>query len=153
MFCKNCGTECGDSAFCPACGTPIADTVQPPVEIDDPGHGLGIAAMIVGIVSASFAFLSCTLGCCAGAYGVMIFAFFAACCGIVALSLGTVAARRSGSVGLTNKRANLGRILGTVGLIVGGTLILLAVLVIVFIVVAYVLSVVGLLGATQSLYY
>lgn len=80
-FCRNCGKQIGDNvSFCPACGTATGfssakNNTYPQEQIQSnqfqqnqfqsnqmylntsvPGRGLGIAGMIVGIVSLVFAF-------------------------------------------------------------------------------------------------
>ncbi|MBQ7780250.1 MAG: zinc-ribbon domain-containing protein [Clostridia bacterium] len=136
MFCKNCGQESTDnSRFCHFCGTelapestpaeeptaqkaetPIQPEVNPvnysaPITPADPGAGLGTAAFILGIVGLSVgAICSClfaTLG------GILPLA-----CAIVAVVLGINAKKKSAAVGLENKKAKIGLILGVIAIAV-----------------------------------
>ncbi len=64
MFCSNCGAHLPDDAvFCPDCGqslltdAPKKQSVNPPEANDNvtvPGNGLGIASMVLGILSIVF---------------------------------------------------------------------------------------------------
>ena len=73
MFCKNCGAELGDgSVFCNKCGAnQQAQGVgqqhgtQPVMVVKQkiPGRGLGIASMVLGVLSLLFAFYVVNVAC------------------------------------------------------------------------------------------
>ena len=111
MFCKNCGTECSNSAFCPNCGTKVEEITQVPpestMEIENPGKGKGIASMILGIAS-----LVLVLG------GSCPFFFpFALASAIVSAVLSRVSLNASAEAGFTNGPAKAGKILSLIGII------------------------------------
>lgn len=57
MICRNCGTDCPDGAMnCVTCGAPLYAEQQyyaqpAPQNTKNPGKGLGIAGMVLGIIS------------------------------------------------------------------------------------------------------
>lgn len=58
MFCKNCGAQNADGIrFCANCGADLSQQVQPqfvnptPAPVADPGKGLAIASLVLGIIS------------------------------------------------------------------------------------------------------
>lgn len=53
MFCKRCGKEIeNDVAFCEHCGCPTAESADvPAAPAKQPADGLGIASMVLGIIS------------------------------------------------------------------------------------------------------
>lgn len=66
-FCQNCGTELSEnSGICPQCGALTNQPVQQPVEqtyptnnfVKEPGKGVSIAGMVLGIIAAIWACLS-----------------------------------------------------------------------------------------------
>jgi hypothetical protein len=77
-----------------------------PVPTAVPSKGLGIAALVVGIVSAVFGL-------------VPLLALFALAGGIVALVLGLVAARNQKRAGAPRGMARAGWILGAVAVVLG----------------------------------
>lgn len=136
MFCKNCGQESTDSSrFCRYCGAelvpesaPVEETTAQqteantanysapiyntaPVPTVDPGSGLGITAMILGIVGLSLgAICSCLFALLGGIIPLA--------CAIVAVSLGVVGKKKSAAVGIENKRAKVGITLGIIAIAV-----------------------------------
>ena len=93
MFCENCGAHNAEgTAFCSNCGAAMSAPVAAPAEsTSQPGKGLAIAAMILGIVSF-FCFPAIT-----GALGII----FGAC------------AKGKGS---TSGMATAGIVLGAIGI-------------------------------------
>ena len=95
MFCQNCGRQNPDgTAFCSNCGSalngapaapvaPVTPVVPAPAAV--PGKGLGIASMVVGIISLV---MFCT-------------GWFAIICAIVGTVLGGVALKKAKDAGAT----------------------------------------------------
>lgn len=111
MFCKNCGANCPDgAAVCPNCGSNLGGFQQPPVQPNQggyypqqpevPGKGLGIAAMVLGIIA-------CVL-CCIWYVSVP--------CGIIAAALGGVSLSKAKAVGMKNGMATAGIACGCIAL-------------------------------------
>lgn len=124
MYCNNCGNNCPDgTAFCTNCGSPLNSqqtqhtfaettpaapvyqqteqaTFEQPAQADAPvpGNGLGIAALILGIVSlANLNFVA----------------------GIVGLVLANKSLAAAAAAGMTNAKARTGKKLSIAGIIVG----------------------------------
>lgn len=142
MFCRNCGQESTDNnRFCPFCGaelapesplpkeptaqkaeTPIQPGANPvnysapiynaaPAAPADPGAGLGTTAFILGIVGLSVGAVCSCLFAILG--GILPLA-----CAIVAVVLGINAKKKSAAVGIENKKAKIGLILGVIAIAV-----------------------------------
>lgn len=105
MFCQNCGRQNPDgTAFCSNCGsalngapvapvapvTPVVPTA--PAASSVPGKGLGIASMVLGIISLV---MFCT-------------GWFAIICAIVGTALGGVALKKAKDAGVKNSMATAG---------------------------------------------
>ena len=126
MFCPNCGMYHGDdSVFCAGCGarlsgeqsaqqpvyqTPVPPPVyqqpyyQPPyhhVPAPDPGKGMGIAGMVLGIISIVL---------CCGWY-------ISAPCGVVGLIFSIIGAVKSRKIGSKNGCAIAGIVCSAIGLV------------------------------------
>ena len=127
MVCKICGTNNGETAaFCENCGNPlhrpdpvpqpqpiIAEPIVAPVPTGElPAKGLGIAGMILGIVSILF-------GCC-----TPVFPFL---CAAVGLILSCIAMGKAKSVSRKNHFGTAGLILGIIGTIVSLTGLILSI--------------------------
>ena len=145
MFCPKCGTQNEDgSRFCYNCGTifeeenqqpqaqpvqqpmqPVQPMMQPDVKPAVPGKGLGIASMIVGIISLA------------------LFCFWFICipCGIVGIVLGIIAMSKAKAAGMKNGMALAGLICSSIAL--GLTVIYI------------VLAIIGvsMLGSSAAYYY
>lgn len=135
MVCKHCGTDCTNVAFCPNCGTRVEEAAQVPLadifaapdpmttteEIKSPGKGLGIAALVLGILSL----VTLLFFCCCGVYSIIASILLSLAFGILALILGTIGKRKSAAVGFSNTPAKVGTILATIGVIVCAIFILL----------------------------
>ena len=98
MFCQNCGKQNPDGiAFCANCGAalngaaPVAP-VAPVAPATVPGKGLGIASMVVGIISLA---LFCT-------------GWVAIVCAIIGTVLGGVALKKAKDAGMKNGMATAG---------------------------------------------
>ena len=134
MFCNNCGNNCPDgTAFCTNCGSPLnTQSAQPtfteitpetsvytqpdqtmyeqPAQTDGsvPGNGLGIAALILGIISlANLNFVA----------------------GIVGLVLANKSLAAAAAAGMTNSKASTGRKLSIAGIIVGSIALVLFIII------------------------
>lgn len=128
MFCSKCGSSLNANGTCPICDTPVstpAYTYRAP-KVSDPGKGLGIASMAVGIASLV------TGG------GV----------GIVGLILSTIAKKKSAAMGFTNGFAKAGFITSLISVIYSALAILAVIAYYIFIIVLYA----GVLGAAYSSY-
>ena len=54
-FCTNCGNELNENAvFCVKCGVATNNVVTPVIKPKQPGKGLGIASMILGILATFY---------------------------------------------------------------------------------------------------
>ncbi|MBQ3215447.1 MAG: DUF4190 domain-containing protein [Oscillospiraceae bacterium] len=120
MFCPNCGAQNADNApFCANCGSrfeqqaPAAPTYAPPVApayapttgyvpaaVSNPGKGVGIAAMILGI-------LSLVLWC---------YIWVSIPAGLVGLILGAIGIKKSKDAGMGNGMAVAGLVTSIVGI-------------------------------------
>lgn len=110
MFCQNCGRQNPDgTSFCSNCGSalngapvapvaPVTPVVPRPAEV--PGKGLGIASMVVGIISLV---MFCT-------------GWFAIICAIVGTALGGVALKKAKDAGVKNAMATAGLVCSVVAL-------------------------------------
>ena len=108
MFCNKCGANLPDGTrTCTNCGADLAGQAQPvyqqpvyqqPVyqqQPVDPGKGLGIAAMVLGIIS------------------LLCFPYILGTLGII---LGAVGLNKSKAVGMKNGMAVAGIVLGIIGI-------------------------------------
>ena len=97
MICPNCGTNNAEGvAFCANCGAAMqAAPVQPVQPMKNPGKGLGVAALVLGIIAQII--LPMILG-------------------ALALILGAVGMSKSKAVGMKNGMAVAGVVLGIIGL-------------------------------------
>lgn len=97
MICPNCGTNNAEGvAFCANCGAAMqAAPVQPQMPAKNPGKGLGVAAMVLGII------------------GQLLFPLIL---GILALILGAIGLSKSKNVGMKNGMAVAGIVLGIIAI-------------------------------------
>ena len=138
-FCKVCGSALTAAPEIEASAQPVDDTpvepfVETPVEpsaapategetapkitAKDPGKGLGIAALVLGIVGLVFgSFCSCC--CCALIADPFIPGCVALVCGIVGLILGIIAMKKSKTAGFKNTSARVGAILSGIAIVPG----------------------------------
>lgn len=99
MYCKNCGNFFENGDTCPSCGTKMAD----------PGKGLGIASLVLGICGLVFSWLcSCFFTCFSGLFPLVL--------SVVGLILGIVGNNKSKAAGFKNTLATVGLILSIVAL-------------------------------------
>lgn len=136
MYCKNCGNNVADGlAYCDVCGadmnadvTSYEENVVESVPAVDPGKGLGIASMVMGIVGFT----------CCNPFGLV---------GLIGLILGIVANKKSKAAGFKNTFA-------TVGIIICAITIALGLIASIILVVVYGASfITALVGSTGSSYY
>jgi hypothetical protein len=116
MICNNCGCEV-NGEYCNNCGARVdynaelnvdnsvnAEIVTP---AKDPGKGLGIASLVLGIVAIAFGTICSCLAACLGGFLPLV-------CGIVGIVLGVLANKKSKQAGFNNKLAKIGMILSIV---------------------------------------
>ena len=132
MTCKNCGTELEEGvAFCSNCGAQVPAapnptyTVEPQRAATDPGKGLGIVSLILGIVS-------------------MVSLGFPAA-SVVGIILGSIGKKKSAEAGFANGPAKIGTILSIIGLI------LFVIATVAYII--YYIFIMGMAGAMSSMPY
>ena len=118
MVCKNCGTSYeGDVKFCSVCGGELVPNKIPvqqpayqqpayqqsvaPVKPKNPGSSLGLAAMILGIVSIVFSIIP-------------LIGYLTYVSAIVAIVLGAIGKKKSKEVGMKCGSGTVGIILGIV---------------------------------------
>lgn len=100
MFCKNCGNSF-EGSVCPNCGT----------QMTDPGKGLGIASLILGICGLVMGSVcSCLFSCLGGIPSLIV--------SVVGLILGILGKNKSAAAGFSNGPAKIGFILSIIGLAV-----------------------------------
>lgn len=108
MFCKNCGAQCPDNAaFCANCGATFQQAApqqpmyqQPMQPVTVPGKGLGVASMVLGIISLV---LFCIW-------------YVAIPCAIIAVILGGVGASKAKAAGMKNGAATAGIVCSCISL-------------------------------------
>lgn len=114
MFCPNCGSQNDDNArFCATCSKPFVENSQPVQPMQPavvPGKGMGIAAMILGIVSLV----------------LFCFWYLAIPCGIVGLILGILSLNKAKAVGMKNGLATAGIITSAIAIGIAVIIVLLA---------------------------
>lgn len=98
MFCKNCGNSF-EGSICPNCGT----------QMTDPGKGLGVASLVLGICGLVFGILCPCLAACLGAILPLALS-------ITGLILGILGKNKSAAAGFSNGPAKVGFILSIVAL-------------------------------------
>lgn len=113
MFCRNCGSNCPDgSAVCSNCGAALSAVPTPayvPVKPAVPGNGMGVASLVLGIISLiSFCVWYISIP-----------------CGIIALALGGVAKSKASQVGLNNSLATAGVVCSCIAIGLAAVFILL----------------------------
>ena len=111
MFCTNCGAQCPDnSAKCQNCGAPLQSAqpqpAQPqphpmyPVAPVVPGKGMGVASLVLGIISlVLFCFLPVSMP-----------------CGLIAIILGAVGMMKAKQAGMSNGTATAGLVCGCIAI-------------------------------------
>ncbi len=150
MICKACNAENKDGAlFCANCGATLeqesvvveATEVAPEIEVaTDPGKGLGITALILGIAGLVLATL-CACGCsCTLPIASIIPSGVGFILSVVGMILGIVASKKSKAAGCKNTMATIGMILGIVGVVLG----------IVSIVVGIIFGIIGGVGTLMT---
>jgi hypothetical protein len=113
MFCTKCGSTLSENGVCPVCDVPVSDPINPELVFDqppatsDPGKGLGITSMVLGIISV----LSCTIFSCVAGTGV------GGPLGIVGLILGVLGKKKSNAAGFSNGMATAGNITSIISIV------------------------------------
>ena len=115
MFCKNCGNEVEKDAFCSICGAPLEDEsvseVMDYTPTTNPGKGMGIAALILGIIGVVIGgTCSCIFATCGG--GLPLIG------AVVGIVLGVIGLSQSKKAGYSNTPALIGLILSIVAIVV-----------------------------------
>ena len=112
MTCTNCGAQCPDnSAMCQNCGAPLHSVQQqyrPQYQARPmytavptvPGKGLGVASMVLGIISLA----------------LFCFWYLALPCGLIAIVLGAVGGSKAKRAGMTNGMATAGLVCGCIAI-------------------------------------
>ena len=130
MFCKNCGNQVEEGAFCPVCGASVeADVITPEIVSETPVLSgapkvMGLIGMILGIVGSVFGLCCCTYG------------MFFTPLSIAGLILSIIGSKKASALGCTNNMAKVGIIFSIIGIAV-------PVLVWAVVIVFYLLAMVG----------
>ena len=147
MFCTKCGSTLNENGVCPICSVPVNDPINPELIFDqppaasDPGKGMGVAGMILGIVG-----LLCNTVCSCVYGSVLGFPL-----SIVGLILSMIARKKSKAAGCSNGMATAGFVMNLVSVILCVLAILAVVAYIVFVLVLGIAS--GTTDATNAGYY
>ena len=109
MICRNCGTDCPEGAMnCVTCGAPLyveqqqyyaQQPMQQPTGV--PGKGLGVAGMVLGIISLVF---------------ICFVPYVALICAIVGLILSIVGMAKAKGAGMKNGMAVAGLVCSIISL-------------------------------------
>lgn len=151
MFCTKCGSTLSENGVCPVCDVPVSDPINPELIFDqppapsNPGLGLGIAGMVLGILSV----LSLICCCTCSAYGIFIVPVLAGLFGTIGLILSLVGKKKSKAAGCSNTFALVGLITSIVGLVIAAVFITFLV---VFIAI-YGFAAIGSISSSNSGYY
>lgn len=132
MFCTKCGSSLSENGICPVCDVPVHNPINPelileqPPAASNPGKGLGIAGMVLGIIS-----LVCNTVCSCLYGSVLGFPL-----SIVGLILSIIAKKKSKAAGCSNGMATAGLVMNLISVIIVALAILAIVVYIAFVVVA-----------------
>lgn len=147
MFCDKCGSTLSENGVCPVCDVPVNDPINPelvfeqPPAASDPGKGMGIAGMILGIVS-----LLCNTVC-SCMYGSVLGGPLS----VVGLILSIIARKKSKAAGCSNGMATAGLVMNLISVIIIALAILGIVAYIAFVVVVALMT--GSAPAEAPTYY
>ncbi len=131
MFCTKCGSTLSENGVCPVCDVPVSDPINPELIFDqppaasNPGKGLGITGMVMGIVS-----LLCNTVCSCMYGSVLGFPL-----SIVGLILSIIAKKKSKAAGCSNGMATAGFVMNLIGVIICALAILAIVAYLAFVVI------------------
>ena len=138
-FCRVCGSALAVAPVIEASADPVAETpVEPTVETPvqpasapaaegetapkvtavDPGKGMGVAALVLGIIGLVTGTV-CNCGCACTIFGVFISGPIAILLAIVGLILGIIGMKKSKTAGFKNTMALVGIILSGIALASG----------------------------------
>lgn len=159
MYCKQCGSQVPDNTkFCPFCGTVVSEQPtdgtpaanvgqpnrgweyspnsyqppiyqQPPRPVENPGKGLGIASLVLGII-----------GCLLFAFPFYL-GFFCFAASVVGIVLAAVSMKKSKAVGAST------------GLAVAGLVVSICGVVVAFVALCIVIVAVGFAGILSEILY
>ena len=131
MFCTKCGSTLSENGVCPVCDVPVSDPINPELVFDqppaasNPGKGLGITGMVMGIVS-----LLCNTVCSCMYGSVLGFPL-----SIVGLILSIIAKKKSKAAGCSNGMATAGFVMNLISVIMCALAILAIVAYLAFVVI------------------
>lgn len=132
MFCTKCGSSLSENGICPVCDVPVHNPINPelileqPPAASNPGKGLGIAGMILGIISLVFNTVCACLG------GSILGAPLS----VIGLILSIIGKKKSKAAGCSNGMATAGLVMNLISVIIVALAILAIVVYFAFIVVA-----------------
>lgn len=147
MFCTKCGSTLSENGVCPVCDVPVSDPINPELVFDqppaasNPGKGLGITGMVMGIVS-----LLCNTVCSCMYGSVLGFPL-----SIVGLILSIIAKKKSKAAGCSNGMATAGFVMNLIGVILCALAILAIVAYLAFVVIMALMT--GSAVETPTYYY
>ena len=147
MFCTKCGSTLSENGVCPVCDVPVSDPINPELVFDqppaasNPGKGLGITGMVMGIVS-----LLCNTVCSCMYGSVLGFPL-----SIVGLILSIIAKKKSKAAGCSNGMATAGFVMNLIGVILCALAILAIVAYLAFVVIMALMT--GSTVETPTYYY
>lgn len=147
MFCTKCGSTLSENGVCPVCDVPVSDPINPELIFDqppaasNPGKGLGITGMVMGIVS-----LLCNTVCSCMYGSVLGFPL-----SIVGLILSIIAKKKSKAAGCSNGMATAGFVMNLIGVIMCALAILAIVAYLAFVVIMALVT--GSTVETPTYYY
>ena len=148
MFCTKCGSTLSENGVCPVCDVPVSDPINPELVFDqppaasNPGKGLGITGMVMGIVS-----LLCNTVCSCMYGSVLGFPL-----SIVGLILSIIAKKKSKAAGCSNGMATAGLITSIISIAICALAVIGIILYFVFVVGLTALSTTEAAGASSYYY-
>ena len=148
MFCTKCGSSLSENGVCPVCDVPVSDPINPELVFDqppaasNPGKGLGITGMVMGIVS-----LLCNTVCSCMYGSVLGFPL-----SIVGLILSIIAKKKSKAAGCSNGMATAGLITSIISIAICALAVIGIILYFVFVVGLTALSTTEAAGASSYYY-
>ena len=148
MFCTKCGSSLSENGVCPVCDVPVSDPINPELVFDqppaasNPGKGLGITGMVMGIVS-----LLCNTVCSCMYGSVLGFPL-----SIVGLILSIIAKKKSKAAGCSNGMATAGLITSIISIAICALAVIGIIVYFVFVVGLTALSTTEAAGASSYYY-
>lgn len=103
-FCANCGEKLNEKAIvCVKCGVPTENYVDQKTKVKQPGKGLGIASMILGIIATWYSFWTLFIFVCILAAGEYFLTFEKIALGIIFLMLPMTLLIIGGTLGISSR--------------------------------------------------